>query len=313
MKFLVSVVIPLFNSEDYIEETLKSLSQQTDKRFEVILVDDISSDKSVAVAKAALEVFGLNGRVIVRGNDVVKGVSSCRNIGIRAASAEWVAFLDSDDLFRPEMIAVTAGKINAFGDHVAAFTHSVNIFKDGTGETLQTKVLDFGAEPVDIFPKLAHINFITTSAVTLKKSVVLDLGCFDTTLFGIEDYMMWLRISKRSKWVYSKEVLTDYRVRESSLMGGRRFTYYIGQNNNLIASLVKTTEFSRQDIEKVNGYVRDVTKYYAMISLDQYGWGDFFKGVAMLAKTGRVSLASYLVAFHSKNLFLRKAHGFFRK
>jgi glycosyltransferase involved in cell wall biosynthesis len=96
MKGMVSVIIPLFNRENLITETLQSVREQTYSNFECIVVDDGSTDQSLAAAKAFAE--GDNRFIIVPRSTMTKGACACRNEGIEKASGEYLMFLDSDDL-----------------------------------------------------------------------------------------------------------------------------------------------------------------------------------------------------------------------
>ncbi|QXM06683.1 glycosyltransferase family 2 protein [Crassaminicella indica] len=95
IKPLISVIIPMYNCEKYIEECIKSLSTQSiAKQIEIIIVDDGSEDKSAIVAQESLHYFNLKGKVI---RQVNKGVSAARNIGIDEANGEFLMFIDADD------------------------------------------------------------------------------------------------------------------------------------------------------------------------------------------------------------------------
>ena len=303
----ISVIIPTYNSTGYIEETLNSLANQTLADFEVIIVDDQSTDNTVEVAANIHKKFGLNGNVIVRPEDIPKGVANCRNLGIKYATGDWISFLDSDDLFMPDKISDTIKLIAAYGDTCYAYFHCSRQFEDGTNKTLGISSKKSYTEPKDIFEELTHKNFITTSSVTIKKSLVNSIGGFDSSLHGIEDYMLWLRVAKRTKWYYNSDVWTDYRVRKSSLMGGREMTYYVGQNAGLIKAAKKTNEFSVQDISAIEHYLfYDVMSYYSMVSIDTRGWGDFIKGLKALRRIGKTKLAITLFNKHFNFLILKK-------
>ena len=120
----ISVVIPMYNAREWIEETLKSVLAQTypAERIETIVIDDRSSDDSVAVAKAFLARHRLAGRVIE--SDRNRGVNAARNAGWRAASGEWIQFLDADDLLAPGKIELQASSIAQATDDVAVVCSS---------------------------------------------------------------------------------------------------------------------------------------------------------------------------------------------
>ncbi|MCR1808488.1 glycosyltransferase family 2 protein [Stenotrophomonas geniculata] len=100
-KQLVSVVIPLYNTEKYIEETMQSILDQTYKNIEIVIVDDGSKDQSPSIVKNLAEKYLGQVKYVHQKN---QGVSVARNTGIENASGEYIAFLDSDDLWHPTKI-----------------------------------------------------------------------------------------------------------------------------------------------------------------------------------------------------------------
>ncbi len=100
-KTLISVVVPVYNAEKFLEKTVASIQAQTDRDFEILLVDDGSGDGSLALCRR-LEKEDSRIRVIHQEN---QGVSAARNAGVREAKGEWISFVDSDDLLYPEMLA----------------------------------------------------------------------------------------------------------------------------------------------------------------------------------------------------------------
>jgi glycosyltransferase involved in cell wall biosynthesis len=311
---IFSIVIPCFNSEAYIHDTLQSLAAQTFQDFEILVIDDGSTDHSVPIAKRFLDKYHLPGVVVERPETAPKGVANCRNIGIQMAKGDWICFLDSDDLFLPEKLQITFEQIRMHGDQCAAYTHGVRRFEDATGKTLSEMIVKSNPEPEDIFPNLLTVNQVTTSATTIKKTLLQELGGFDITLHGIEDYMMWLRVAKRTKWQYTPLLLTEYRIRTQSLMGGRELSYYVTQNTNLMRAVKKTGEFSEDEIQAIDHHMFDsVMYYYAMVSLNHRGWPDFMKGLSALVWRGRLKLALRLFWKHLKQRGLKTGHDMLKK
>ena len=103
-KVFLSVVMPMFNSEQTIIKALDSLNNQTDKDLELILVDDGSTDNSYEIAKNYLESSNFKYDICKVEN---RGQSSARNLGIKKASAEYILFLDSDDYINEKLVEVT--------------------------------------------------------------------------------------------------------------------------------------------------------------------------------------------------------------
>jgi len=112
----ISVVVPVYNAETWIEETLESVRQQGNE-IEIILVDDGSRDRSVEVARAFLDRYGLSGQVLT--SDENQGASSARNLGWRNATAEWIQFLDADDLLAPEKFRIQYAAAESAPENVA--------------------------------------------------------------------------------------------------------------------------------------------------------------------------------------------------
>ena len=288
----IAVIIPAFNAAEYIGETLRSLGEQTRKDFEVIVIDDHSLDDTIRVAESAFGVFGLHGQVVRRPDVLSKGVSNCRNHGIRIAQAKWISFLDSDDLYFPSKIEETVRMIENEGADCFAFFHASRQFEDGTGKTIKINQYAKAGRRVALIPDLLHGNFITTATVTIKKSLLEEIGLFDTTLHGVEDHMMWMLVSKRTNWVYSESILTDYRVRAQSLMGGRALSYYVAQNKNLLQSAKASGVFSPQETNMLFRHLfHHVMRHYANESINRRGWGDFLLGTGSLILNGFPDIA----------------------
>jgi hypothetical protein len=120
----VSVVISMYNSQDWIEETLKGVLNQTypAERIETIIVDNASADDSVIVAKAFLTRHGMRGTIIV--SEQNRCVSAARNTGWQAARSDWIQFLDADDLLAPNKLEMQAAAIARAADDVAVICSS---------------------------------------------------------------------------------------------------------------------------------------------------------------------------------------------
>lgn len=235
---LVSVIVPAFNVESYIEETLNSIKSQKYKNFEVIIVDDFSTDKTFSIAS---NFNSMDKRFRVMSNRRKKGVSGARNTGIDSAEGEWCVFLDSDDLWEPDTIQqrVLAAKMypNAHfisGDY-AEFTDEVsdnliyrstcNVFwKEHLGKALETGEPLLLSRPVDVFVQstLTH-----TIAVMVRRSLILELGKFDETLSTAEDVHLWIRIAANvDSFVFAPRSLAFYRQRDGSLTHSGKSLYH---------------------------------------------------------------------------------------
>ncbi|MGD9505528.1 MAG: glycosyltransferase family 2 protein [Syntrophobacteraceae bacterium] len=186
---LVSVVIPTYNRAELVVEAVASvLEQRGAPRMEVIVVDDGSSDGSGRMVE---ERFGPGVLCIRRAER--GGVSAARNTGIRAAQGEWLAFLDSDDLWRPEKLAAQCGYFVAHPGMLICQTEEVWMRGDRRLNPRNHHEKPEGR----CFPLLLERCLVSPSAVMLHRDLLDDVGLFDETLPACEDYDLWLRIGCR--------------------------------------------------------------------------------------------------------------------
>lgn len=301
-----SIIIPCYNSQDYIIETLDSIKNQSFKNFEVILVDDLSSDNSYNISVDYFNNNNLSGICVKKDLSIYpKGVSGARNQGIDLAKGEWICFLDSDDLYHPERLNFAFKSIEKYNNCFALY-HKPHDFMDGSSIVFENYLFEkVEIRSSNILNEMLNLNLIYTSTVSIKKEI-FNKYKFNYLLNGIEDYYLWLQICKNSEWIYLNCPLTEYRVRKSSLMGGRKMNYYINQNYLLIKELRSNHMFVSNEIKKVENYLMvNIMKYYASISINNYGWLDFSKGVIDLFVKGYYISSIKLFLKHFKFAVLK--------
>jgi len=208
----VSVVIPTYNSAQFIVETLESVFAQTYKDYEVIVVDDGSTDNTREVLKPYMSKI----RYIYKENG---GVASARNVGIKNARGEYIAFLDSDDLWLPEKLEKQMEYFKSNPDVVLVFSDCILFGDKELIRKKNTKRIYSYKYKGDMFLHLLQENFIPTLTVIAKKECFDEVGYFDTdeSLISSEDYDMWLRIARSFKIGYIEEPLAKRRVSRKSL------------------------------------------------------------------------------------------------
>lgn len=206
---MISVVIPLYNKAQSIRKTLDSVLAQTYKDFEIVVVDDGSTDGSAEVAEAMLrecKVYGVEcrGKVIRKANG---GVSSARNIGVMEAKGEYVAFLDGDDLWHPEYLEALAGLIEDYPD---AALYGIG-FSTIEGDEMPKVVEPFTmrGEVLDVWNN--YPGYWTGSSSSSSKVRLIEIGLFDTRMSHGEDIDMWWRLLLSGKGVFDNRVLAYYR------------------------------------------------------------------------------------------------------
>lgn len=213
----VTVVIPTYNGERYINETLKSIRAQSLTVAEVIVVDDGSSDKTPLIAEAS------GARVIRQSNG---GVASARNAGIRAATQPWIAFLDQDDLWEPEKIerqwnaAQLQQDAAIIGCDFRSFDHEKTLRPSFLNwpEMHYHQISKVLLQPdVSYFPQLKDDyfragHFLFPSAVMVRRDALIEAGLFDGRFDSIDECDCFLRVLKNHKLVMVEKPLMNYRI-----------------------------------------------------------------------------------------------------
>lgn len=200
---MFSVVIPLYNKEQSIANTIQSVLDQTFQDFEIVVVNDGSTDKSAEIVE---RINGSRIRLIHQENG---GVSSARNRGIKEAVRDWIAFLDGDDLWKVNHLEEVAEMIKLFPND-KVFTTS---FEYSDGRKLfkhPRKSKIFKVE--NYFKEALKESLIWTSVVTVHKSCFDKVGAFNPKLSRGEDLDMWARLAREYDVVKSSEVTAVYRV-----------------------------------------------------------------------------------------------------
>lgn len=178
----VSVIIPTYNREKFLKEAIESVLNQTYKDLELIVIDDGSEDGTSQLMKTYSQ--------IVYKTIPHSGVSRARNEGIRWAQGEYIAFLDSDDLWLPHKLSHQM-KVMSEGYKIS-YTDEIWLRKGVrvNPKKKHTKYSGF------IFPKLLPLCLISVSSCVIKREVLEEVGYFDETLPVCEDYDLWLRIGR---------------------------------------------------------------------------------------------------------------------
>lgn len=190
----VSVIIPCFNRQDSIRGAVLSvLNQLGDHTIEVIVVDDGSTDASMEVIKDLdVKTLKTSGRT---------GACNARNIGIKEAINEFVAFNDSDDFWMPDKLDCIEKCLNEF--EVEYLFHSfIRVRGDKSfqgGEYSRKSVL---IKPEDILKKILIDNQISTQCLLAKKYMLMDIGGFDTNLGRFQDWELAIRVCEKYKGFY---------------------------------------------------------------------------------------------------------------
>jgi glycosyltransferase involved in cell wall biosynthesis len=297
-----AVVIPAYNSASFIHETLESLSAQTYRDFETILVDDRSTDATGDIARDTMAALGLKGTVLVREPHQPKGVSTCRNLGLQAAQGEWVAFLDSDDLFAPQKLERMALAVERSAGAARAIYHPSRRFDDASGQTLG--IVTLPGEPWSARRLLDEVlvgNFHATCGMVIERALLREIGGFHSGLYGVEDWWLAIQVSARTSWLFVDETLAHIRVRSASLMTNAPFEHYVRQHLALVRVARASGELSRRNVDVLHDYcLGPLTRYFAGLAFSRGGWGALGRGVLMLIVAGELRAALAVVYGHAR-------------
>lgn len=204
---MISVVIPLYNKAQSIRKTLDSVLAQTYKDFEIVVVDDGSTDGSADVAEATLLASRLSPLAFCLIRKPNGGVSSARNAGILAAKGEYVAFLDGDDLWHSEYLETLHQLIEDYPDAALYGIECTTIHGDKIPENVAPSTER--GEVYDLWNN--YPGYWTGSSSSSSRARLIEIGLFDTRMTHGEDIDMWWRLLLSGKGVFDNRVLAYYR------------------------------------------------------------------------------------------------------
>jgi len=205
----VSVIIPAYNQDKFIEETLKSVLAQTYKNFECIIVDDGSTDDTKAVAGKYIDRDKI--KYFYQEN---KGLAGARNTGLKLAKGKYIHFLDSDDLICNYFLEHMVGKLNHHKDIDVLSCAWVLI--DEAGRRISSKIGP--AKSDNYLQDLILQNLFPVHAVMARRDIIDSAGLFSESLSALEDWDMWLRIAMNGcRFDVLDEVVVRYRRQKESM------------------------------------------------------------------------------------------------
>ena len=209
-KVNVDIILPNYNSSDYIKETLKSITQQTFKNWNLIIVDDCSDKKT----KNILKKYSRNKKIKIFWLKKNKGAGFCRNFAIKKSKSTYIAFIDSDDIWKKDKLETQL-----------RFMEQNNFFFTYTSyETFGKKVKFIKPSVEYTFNSFINDTSICTSTMIIKRSVAKNVEFTDSKV--CEDYYFKCKILKMYNAYCLDDFLTKYRIRENSLQSSRLRNFY---------------------------------------------------------------------------------------
>lgn len=241
MKALVSIITPLYNSEAFITETINSVLNQTYKHWELVLIDDASTDGTYSIASDFVAKYA---NIFLLKNETNLGAGHSRNRGIQVAQGDFIAFLDADDLWKPEKLEKQIQFINTHDTDICFSSYEL-INEDSKALNIKVEAL-----PSLSYNKLLKSNYIgNLTGMYNAKS----LGkVYMPLLRKRQDWLLWLNALKRSgKPALSiNESLAYYRIRVESISANKwrliKYNYWVfkkGLGYSIPASILKMIVF----------------------------------------------------------------------
>lgn len=253
MKPRFSVVIPLFNKEQYVANTIQSVLAQTFGDFELLIINDGSTDNSLEIVK---QISDPRISIITQEN---KGVSATRNHGISVSNTDYITFLDADDYWYPDFLSTLTSLIDSYPSEKVfsaaierEFRHSVVAAKYSVNLENEIVVTDY-------FSASLKETVICTSAAVFEKSVFSEAGTFDENLKSGEDTDLWIRIGLKYKVVFIQKILARYILTAKSLSGTTISNIDLDKyrdrekNNPNLSKFLDLNRYSLAIQSKVNG------------------------------------------------------------
>ena len=253
---LVSVIIPAYNCANFIEETLASVYAQTYTNWEIIVIDDGSTDETKKILEKHMSKIHYSWQQN-------QGVASARNTGIQLSKGELLAFLDNDDLWMPEKLERQVKVVNLLPQCGLVFT-------DGKG-LYQCKIVKKTLAPLDLerwtnfkwcdglkimygnlFDRLLLGNIVPSGSCAMVRKVCFEqLKGFDPTIPIADDYDMWIRISQCYEIAIIAECLFIYRIREASQSGPPETRKILWRESTIPVAKKYLRKGSKETVKKV--------------------------------------------------------------
>jgi glycosyltransferase involved in cell wall biosynthesis len=270
--FSISAIIPVYNGEAFLDQTVKSLLGQTVPLHEIIIIDDCSTDNTPAIA---CQLAATNRLIRVITQTVNQGVSVARNIGCQHANSNWVLFMDGDDLAglglaEAQMEALT-GFEKRWGEKPVLVYGAYQIINE-SGVTVSGISRSKQLTPDEILGcELVRNAIISASGALVRKDSFSVAGGFDSTVRYAEDYDLWLRLARLGGFAYVDQPLV--KIRRHSRNVSKDLTKMLEGEKTVLKKY--SPAFIRQAIVKRNlPPERNLTDFVAvMFKIDQWDEG----------------------------------------
>jgi glycosyltransferase involved in cell wall biosynthesis len=293
-----SIVIPLFNKSCHIVKALNSIKNQTCQQYEVLIVNDGSTDDSINVVQAWIDSLEESNRkkfqIINQKN---QGVSVARNTGIMTAKNEYIAFLDADDYWEINhlthfvyLIEKFASKVDLFSNASKQYQNNAFIYPNLANYTDFIGILDFFKVST-----ISH-GFVHTSSVCVKKSAILD-NLFPLGMKNFEDVITWARLANSKGFAFSSEATSVYVIENIEASASVDFDNYIK-----FEQLLYKIPYDRSGLKK---YMKRTFLLTLLAARIRMSYVEYFQQVMKVLTKSQVVTMYSLIALSIPKIILR--------
>lgn len=294
MNSIVSVVIPTYNSAGFLKETIDSVLSQDIENLDLIIVDDGSTDQTVATARS----YGDRVRVITQSN---QGVCAARNCGLAAAKGKYICFLDHDDYWRQNKIRAQLLQFQKDPELGVVYSEFLRWQADGRGEFHAPPGAQIpDSEAIDdefsgwIYHHLLSDCWVLTSSAMIKMEALTKIGAFDLNLPYGEDWDLWLRLSQQFRFAKLKHPYVLYRQHPEQ---GSRTVRPIDYRTKLLSEASKRWGLSSRDGRAISqeNFSRQMYDYHRGYGISRITAGQRFKAIESFASAWRYQPRNFKV------------------
>ena len=228
---IVSVIIPLYNGGKFIGATLSSVLEQTYTLFEIIVIDDGSSDDGPSIVAGVSRDHPGMVRMITHSDHANHGIAASRNLGIRNAKGSLIAFIDQDDLWVPQKLEKQVNALEKFPDASLVYARTAFIDDEGQAQKFNGRYSTYGqgisGKSQNVFGKLIDEDFIPNLTVLVRKSCLERVNYLEEgPHYEYEDWLLLSKLAYFFDFLFIPEVLASWRVHENNFSAK---IFYSGQ------------------------------------------------------------------------------------
>lgn len=208
----ISIIVPTYNREDFILEAVNSVLAQTVTNWELIIVDDGSTDDTYTVLEPLLK----DNRIIYQKQEN-QGQAVARQQALKIAKGSYIAFLDSDNRWLPNRLELGLKALKDNPQASISYGNIITIDENGEEVTRENMLRHSGA----IAPLLLRDNFVAMNTTLVRKSAIDKIGGMRGEVRRGDDYDLWLRLSAEHEFIYIPEFMADYRVMDDQISSNK--------------------------------------------------------------------------------------------